>query len=68
MLSLENLKMSETAQPKDLNPAAADNLDGTYTISPGGTKLSNQQTSATIGRRFVNVDKFLNQRFVCRLP
>lgn len=56
--------MSENLQHKDLNNCD-DNLDGTYTISPGGTKLSSQQLAATNGRRFVNVDKFLMQRYVC---
>ncbi|XP_065357007.1 uncharacterized protein LOC135951310 [Calliphora vicina] len=56
----ENFKMSENLQHKDLNNCD-DNLDGTYTISPGGTKLSSQQMAATNGRRFVNVDKILMQ-------
>ncbi|KAI8126500.1 TOG array regulator of axonemal microtubules protein 1 [Lucilia cuprina] len=60
----ENFKMSENLQHKDFNNCD-DNLDGTYTISPGGTKLPSQpqqqQQAATNGRRFVNVDKFLMQ-------
>lgn len=61
--------MSENLHQKDLNNCNNDNLDGTYTISPGGTKIPSQHYStavatATNGRRFVNVDKFLMQRYV----
>ncbi|KAM7351791.1 uncharacterized protein ACRADG_004524 [Cochliomyia hominivorax] len=58
----ETFKMSENLQHKDLNNCN-DNLDGTYTISPGGTKQPSQTQAATTtnGRRFVNVDKILMQ-------
>lgn len=54
--------MPENHQQKDFSNCD-DNLNGTYTISSDGTKVSSQQqtltTAATNGSRFVNVDKFL---------